>query len=154
MKNILLYSRRAYADGFILILLVHEIAESDRILLYRNTVMKSKCIISIQDNQLIFEHLSEVTGQRIAKVLLNYNNIKKIIICASWNKKENFLGAILNDDLVLKIIEDQPYKVRFDIHGIPSIIHNDVIVFIEKCLMKEKSRAKAQWNRGMQYYMK
>jgi hypothetical protein len=84
MKNILLYSRRAYADDFILILLVHEIAESDRILLYRNTVMKSKCIISIQDNQLIFEHLSEVTGQRIAKVLLNYNNIKKIIICASW----------------------------------------------------------------------
>jgi hypothetical protein len=34
--------------------------------------------------------------------------------------------------LILKIIaEEQPYKVRFDIHGIPSIIHKDVIVFRE-----------------------
>jgi hypothetical protein len=131
MRTLLLYSRRSRFEGFILISLTGLIAVPNNTLFYRSTVKKFKCIIYFRENNVVFEHLSELTGQRIAKITTTFEKLNGVIICVSWNKIENQLGLIMNDTMKYSRASDEPYKVRFDRYGVPIIIHKDAIAFKE-----------------------
>jgi hypothetical protein len=126
------YSRWGYTDGCIICLVngFERDPKHNRIFFYKNSIKHIKCDIYYQENKIVFDHYSTITGVRKAELILPETRNAKILIFCSWSLKTNSLTILIDDTKPFSTDAVQSEsQVNFDDNGVPAIIDPGVITY-------------------------